>query len=141
MNSHRALVFAAAAASFALAAASAAPAQQPTTPQQPTAPQPTVTVPPSITVGKAPDVIVRQPKPKLDKYSGRVLAINVATIVVQSHENPRMVWSFQYSTDLHSKVADLIGSRGYQPGDKVTVYCNPGTTVAVKIKGKPSKSS
>ncbi len=140
MNSRRALAFTAAAAAVVLAAASAAPAQQPAS-QQPTPQQPTVIVPPSITVGKAPDVIIRQPKPKLDKYSGRVLAINTATIVVQSNQNQRMVWSFRYSTDLHSKVADLIGSRGYQPGDRVTVYCNPGTTVAVKIKGKPSKSS
>jgi hypothetical protein len=119
-NSPRTLAFAAAAlATLALAPAATLPAQ----------------------VATAPAVVIKQPKPKLDKYKGRVLAFNIASIIVQNMDNPRMVWSFQYSTELHAKVADMLSSGPFQPGDKVTVYCNPGTTVAVKIKGKPSKSS
>ena len=88
-----------------------------------------------------PAVTIRKPQPKLDRYRGRVLAFNIATIVVQSMENQRMVWSFQYSTDLRSKVADMLSTGGFQPGDRVEVFCNPGTTVAVRLKGKHSKSS
>jgi len=88
-----------------------------------------------------PAIAVKPVRPKLDRYKGRVLAFNIATIIVQSMDNQRMVWSFQYSTDLRSRVADMLSTGGFQPGDKVEVYCNPGTTVAVRLKGKPSKSS
>ena len=144
MKNSRAFAFAAAVA-LALAAVSVAVAQQPasqqpTTQQQPASQQPTVVVPPTVTVNAVPTpIVIKQPKPKLDRYKGRVLAFNIASLIVQSMENQRMVWSFQYSTDLHVKVADMLSAGGYQPGDKVEVYCKPGTTVAVKLKGKPSK--
>jgi len=86
-----------------------------------------------------PSITIKPPQSKLARYKGRVLAFNIATIVVQSMENPRMVWSFQYSLELHNKVADMLSVGGYQPGDKVEVFCTPGTTIAVKLKGKPSK--
>ena len=121
------------AAALVLAAAHVAAAQQPAAPQQ--------SVPAVQASVSTPVVAVKPLGPKLDKYKGRVLAFNIAAIIVQSTDNQRMVWSFQYSTELHSKVADMLGTGGFQPGDRVTVYCNPGTTVAVKIKGKPSKSS
>jgi len=82
----------------------------------------------------------KPPKPKLDKYKGKVLSFNLAQMIVQSTENEKMVWTFQYSAPLRQYVTDLLNSGGYQYGDRVQVYCNPGTTVAVKIKGKPSKS-
>jgi len=127
----------AAAASLAFGAAAAFAAPRP--PQDP--PPPTATGRPPVV-----DAHLIKPTPpknkiKLDKYKGRVLAFNIATIIVQNMENPRMVWSFQYSVQMHQKVADMLSTGPYQPGDKVTVYCNPGTTVAVKIKGKPAKSS
>jgi hypothetical protein len=81
------------------------------------------------------------PKQTFDRYKGRVIAFNMAQIIVQSTENQKMVWSFQYSPELREKVADMLSGRAYQYGDKVQVYCNPGTMVAVKFKGKPSKSS
>ena len=137
-NSRTAALFSAAA--FVLAAASLR-AQAPPNAQDTPTQRPTVLVPPSVTVNKPPEVIVKQHKPKLDKYKGRVLAFNIASIIVQNMDNPRMVWSFQYSLQMHQKVADMLSSGPYQPGDKVTVYCNRGTTLAVKIKGKPSKSS
>jgi len=34
----------------------------------------------------------------------------------------------------------IIDKGGYQYGDKVTVYYDPATRKAMKIKGKPSKS-
>ena len=120
-------------AALALAAHSAA-AQQSSTPPPPATPTPTATA----TVS-TPSVTVRVPRVKLDKYRGRVLTFNIATMIVQSTDNPRMIWSFQYSTELRAKVADMLSTASFQPGDKVVVYCNPGTTVAVKFKGKPSK--
>lgn len=138
MKNSRTFAFAVAAVVLCAAASLAAPQDPP--------PASTPPPPPSTPPSRPPLVDAHSPrlpqttKVKLDKYKGRVLVFNIATIVVQSMENQRMVWSFQYSTDLHSKVADMLSGGGYQPGDKVEVYCKPGTTVAVKLKGKPSKS-
>jgi hypothetical protein len=125
------------AAAMALGAAASLAAQQPPTPPQQ---QPDATA-----TGRPPLVDIHPPKPvvkqaPLDRYKGRVLAFNMAVIIVQSVDNEKMVWSFQYSPELRQHVVDLLNSGGYQYGDKVQVYCNPGTTVAVRLKGKPSKS-
>ncbi|HXZ19367.1 MAG TPA: hypothetical protein VEG63_05425 [Candidatus Acidoferrales bacterium] len=140
-----ALVASAAALALAFPSVCAAQAAPPTSDGQrvptPATPAPTVSSSPTVTVNATPNTNVKVAKPKMVKYKGRVLAFNIATVIVQSMANPRMVWSFQYSTDLHNRVADMLGTGGYQPGDMITVYCNPGTSVAVKLKGKPSKSS
>jgi hypothetical protein len=94
---------------------------------------------PQDAVKTAPPVQAKHPRPKLDKYKGRVLAFNKAQMIVQSADNEKMVWTFQYSVDLQPKVIDWLNAGGFQYGDSVVVYTNPGTTVAVKIKGKPSK--
>ena len=133
--------FAVAAVVTLCAAASFAAQQQP---QQPASQQPDATStgrPPIVDAHLVKPAPPKAPKPKLDKYKGRVLAFNMATLIVQSTVNEKMVWSFQYSVEMRSKVADMLSAAPYQSGDKVEVYCNPGTTVAVKIKGKPSKSS
>lgn len=123
----------------ALALCAVAPAAAPQTPPPPTtAPTPPLaTRPPLVNIQPAP---APAPKVTLDRYKGRVLAFNMAQIIVQSADNEKMIWSFQYSPELRQKVADMLSSGGYQYGDKIRVYCNPGTMVAVKLKGKPSKS-
>ncbi len=122
---------------FAVAAALALCAVAPAAaPQEPPPPQPTR--PPLVNIQPAKPAT---PKTTLDRYKGRVLSFNMAQIIVQSADNEKMIWSFQYSPELRQKVADMLSSGGYQYGDKIRVYCNPGTMVAVKLKGKPSKSS
>ena len=119
---------------FAVAAVVALCAVAPcAAPQDPPPPRP-----PLVNIQPAKPVA---PKTTLDHYKGRVLAFNMAQIIVQSTDNEKMVWSFQYSPELRQKVADMLSSGGYQYGDKIRVYCNPGTMVAVKFKGKPSKPS
>ena len=117
--------------------------QDPATPSSPAAdtpaPAPAPAHPPLVDIGTP--AKTSQPKPKLDRYTGRVIVFNLAQILVQSTDNEKMVWTFQYSVDLRQHVLDLLNTGGYQYGDKVQVYCNPGTTVAVRIKGKPSKPS
>ncbi len=129
--------FAVAAALSLCAVAPPAASQTPPPPVTPQSPQ---------TPGRPPLVNIQPPKPAppkttLDRYKGRVLSFNMAQIIVQSADNEKMIWSFQYSPELRQKVADMLSSGGYQYGDKIRVYCNPGTMVAVKFKGKPSKSS
>jgi len=108
-------------------------AATPVAAQQSTSPTPPV-------VALSTPTIVKKPKAQVVKYKGRVLSFNLAQIMVQSTENEKLVWTFQYSQELREHVTDLLNSGGYQYGDKVQVYVTPGTTVAVKIKGKPSKA-
>ena len=129
------------AVTVALAVCAVAPpaaAQDPPPPAPTPTPTPAPTRPPLVDIHPPKPVA---PKPTFDRYKGRVLAFNMAQIIVQSTDNEKMVWSFQYSPELRQKVADMLSSGGYQYGDKIRVYCNPGTMVAVKFKGKPSKSS
>jgi len=130
-------------ASLALASPGKLPAQR--TPERPSpaaqpspATQPGPEGTPEVTTTKP--VEVTQPKPKLDRYKGRVLAFDLAHMIVQSTENEKMVWTFQYSVEMRQRVIELLNSGGYQYGDMVQVFCNPGTTIAVKVKGKPSKA-
>jgi hypothetical protein len=90
-------------------------------------------------VTTAAPVVVKQPKPKLEKFKGHVLSATIAAIIVQSSENEKMVRTFQYAPAMRDKMLAIIDRGGYQHGDMVTVFTEPGSNVAVKIKGKPSK--
>ena len=84
---------------------------------------------------------IKVTKPKLDHYKGHVLVFNIAEVIVQSDENPKFIWAFEYSPALRTKVIEMLSSRAYRNGDRIQVYCSPGTMVAVKFKGKPSGSA
>lgn len=51
----------------------------------------------------------------------------------------REIHTFTYSPSLHEKMQEIFNAGGYQYGDKVVVWYRQGTTVALNIKGKPSK--
>lgn len=85
-------------------------------------------------------VVIKQPKPKLEKFKGHVLSATIAAIIVQSSDNEKMIRTFQYSSEMKVKMLAIIDRGGYQHGDMVTVFTEPGSIVALKIKGKPSKS-
>jgi hypothetical protein len=84
-------------------------------------------------------IIVKQPKHKFDKFKGSVLSATSAAIMVQGTDNQRIVRTFQYSPKMHEKMIHIIDQGGYQYGDKVTVITEPGSEVAVDVKGHPSK--
>ena len=98
---------------------------------------PVFAAPAQVTTG-AP-IIIKRHKPKLEKFKGQVLSATIASIIVQSSDNERMIRTFQYSPEAREKMLAIIGEGGYRHGDKVTVFTEPGSNVALKIKGKPSK--
>jgi len=85
-------------------------------------------------------IVIKQPKPKLEKFKGQVLSATITSLIVQSSDNEKMVRTFLYSPKVRDKMLAIIDRGGYQHGDKVTVVTEPGSNVAVDIKGKPSKS-
>jgi len=86
-------------------------------------------------------IVVKQKKPKttLAKFEGTVMHANPAQITVRGKANELAVRTFPLSTELGGKMQRIIDRGGYQYGDKITVLYDPGSGVAQKIKGKPSK--
>jgi hypothetical protein len=48
--------------------------------------------------------------------------------------------TFTLSQGASSEMQAIVDKGGYQYGDKVTVYFDPATKQALKVKGKPSKA-
>jgi hypothetical protein len=123
----------------ALALPAGVAAQQPTpTPNSGQTPPKAAEVNPPVVSAHIQTPTVAVTKQKLDRYKGHVLVFNIAEVIVQSDANPKFIWAFEYSPELRPKVIELLNSGGYRNGDRIQVYCRPGTTIAVKFKGKPS---
>src|SRR5438552_17738545 len=108
----------------------------------PVAAQAPVVVP--IVVDTAVPIIISavKPKPKptgLDKFEGFVMHANNAQITVRAKGNDMAIRTFPLSQAASSRMQKIIDHGGYQYGDKVTVFYQPDTSQAIKVKGKPSK--
>ncbi len=89
-------------------------------------------------------IIVNAIKPKsktagLGKFEGFVMHANIAQITVRAKGNDMSLETFTLSEQVATKMQAIVDKGGYQYGDKVTVYYDPTTKKALKIKGKPSK--
>jgi hypothetical protein len=97
-----------------------------------------------IIVDTAATIIVNtiKPKPKATgqvKFEGYVQHANIAQITVRAKGNDLSIQTFPLSEAAAAKMQQIIDKGGYQWGDKVTIYYDPATVKAIKIKGKPSK--
>ena len=79
--------------------------------------------------------------PQPPKFEGTVMNATVAQITVRAKGNDMAIQTFALSPDASSKMLQIIDKGGYQYGDKVTVFFDPETKKALKVKGKPSKPS
>ena len=85
-------------------------------------------------------VTPKQKNPGTQKFQGYVMHANNAQITVRAQGNDLGIQTFPLNPDVSAKMQKIIDKGGYQYGDKVTVYYDPQTRQAVRIKGKPSKS-
>jgi hypothetical protein len=97
-----------------------------------------------IVVDTAVPIVVNavKPKPKptgLAKFQGYVQHANIAQITVRAKGNDLSIQTFPLSETVSAKMQQIIDKGGYQYGDKVTIFYDPATQKAMKIKGKPSK--
>lgn len=98
-----------------------------------------------IVVDTAVPIIVGAIKPKkapsgLGKFEGYVMHSNIAEITVRAKGNDLSIETFPLSQKMSAKMQTIVDKGGYQYGDKITVYYDPTSKQAVKIKGKPSKA-
>jgi hypothetical protein len=99
-------------------------------------------VAPMIVDEAKPIVVKLAPKPKttgLQKYEGYIVHANTAQVTVRAKGNDLGIETFALNQDVSAKMQKIVDNGGYQYGDKVTVYYDPSSRVAMKIKGKPSR--
>jgi len=97
-----------------------------------------------IIVSEAAPIVAKvvQPKQKptgTQKFQGYVMHANVAQVTVRAKGNDMTIQTFPLSDAVAAKMQKIIDNGGYQYGDKITVYYDPQTHQALKIKGKPSR--
>lgn len=73
------------------------------------------------------------------KFKGEVIFFNAQAISLRSTQDGRTIQTFSYTPVLREAVFKLLETGGFQPGDIVTVDYIPNKTVAVRLKGKPSR--
>ncbi len=79
--------------------------------------------------------------PQPPKFEGTVINATVAQITVRAKGNDMAIQTFPLAPDASAKMLQIIDKGGYQYGDKVTVFFDPDSKKALKVKGKPSKPS
>ncbi len=82
---------------------------------------------------------IKTSKPRLVKFQGEVMNVNSAQITVRSRENERVIQTFTYAPKVRDQMQKIIDRGGYQYGDKVEIQYQAGSSVALRIRGKPSK--
>ena len=82
-------------------------------------------------------VHTQEAKPAKTRFE--VLYMMTTGIQVRSLVNGLEIHTFAYSDQIHDAMVKLLDRGGYQYGDKVEIQYQPGTEVALRIKGKPSK--
>jgi len=83
-----------------------------------------------------------KPKPKangLAKFEGFVMNANIAQITARDKKSDLTIQTFPLSQEASAKMQQIVDKGGFQYGDKVTIFYNPTTMQAMKVKGKPSK--
>jgi hypothetical protein len=82
------------------------------------------------------------PKPKqtgLQKYEGTIVNANIAQVTVRAKGNDMGIQTFALNASESARMQKVVDGGGYQYGDRVTIYYDPTSHTAMKIKGKPSR--
>ena len=79
--------------------------------------------------------------PQPPKFEGTVVNATIAQITVRAKGNDMAIQTFPLAPDASAKMLQIIEKGGYQYGDRVTVFFDPESKKALKVKGKPSKPS
>jgi hypothetical protein len=97
-----------------------------------------------VIIDTAVPIIVNTIKPKsktagLGRFDGYVMHANTIQITVRAKGNDMSLQTFALSERASSEMQTVVDRGGYQYGDKVTVYYDPTSLKALKVKGKPSR--
>lgn len=80
---------------------------------------------------------VKEVKPKWKQW--QVVTATNSALIVRDPMSERTIVTFTYSDKVRDKMQRIIDNGGYQYGDKVRIHHVQGQTVALDLKGKPSR--
>jgi hypothetical protein len=81
---------------------------------------------------------VKEEKPKWKQWE--VVAATNSALIVRDPTSERTIVTFTYSDKAHGKIQKMMDNGGgYQYGDKVRIHHVEGQTVALDLKGRPSR--
>jgi hypothetical protein len=89
-----------------------------------------------------PIIVKLAPKPKptgVLRFDGYIVHADVAQVTVRARGDDLGIQTFPLNQDVATKMQKIVDNGGYQYGDRVTIYYDPSSRAAVKIKGKPSR--
>lgn len=69
-----------------------------------------------------------------------VIHVDSNSMVVREHANGMMIHTFTYTPEVQTHIQRILNQGGYQYGDKIKILYQQGQTVALKVRGKPSKA-
>ena len=84
-------------------------------------------------------IVVKDQSPKKVWMKAEVLHADGASIMVRDPNNAMSVSTFTYAPELRDKMQKVQDAGGYQYGDKVKIRYQMGQTVALDVRGRPSK--
>ena len=90
-------------------------------------------------------IVVRSPgasgaAPKGNWLKAEVIHADSNSMIVREQVNGMMIHTFTYTPELQAAMAKFLDQGGYQYGDKVQILYQQGQTVALRVRGKPSKT-
>lgn len=92
-------------------------------------------------------IVVKSPSLKIAKSTANgnwlkaeVIRADANSIMVREQNNEMMIHTFTYTPEVQAQMQKLLDQGGYQYGDKVKILYQQGQTVALKLRGKPSKA-
>ncbi len=84
-------------------------------------------------------VKVKTQKPKQVWLKAEVVHADAQSLTVRDRSNPIFVRTFTFSPKVKDQMEKILAQGGYQYGDKVEVRYQDGQSVALALKGKPSR--
>lgn len=97
---------------------------------------------PAPILNRANPVQVPSPKPSASVWlKAEVIHADANVLIVREQADSRMIHTFSYSSRIRAQMQAIQDAGGYHYGDKIKILWQPGGTVALRVRGKPSKSS
>jgi hypothetical protein len=84
-------------------------------------------------------IVVKDAPPKKVWMKAEVLHADGVSIMVRDPKNAMSVSTFTYAPEIRDKMQKVQDAGGYQYGDKVKIRYQIGQTVALDVRGTPSK--
>jgi hypothetical protein len=94
----------------------------------------------STAIVKGPTSKVSSDTARASWLKGEVIRADANSIIVREQSNGMMIHTFTYTPAVQAWMEKLIDQGGYQYGDKVQILRQQGQTIALRVRGKPSKA-